>query len=110
MTHKVTQDKAKLLGDNCVRLSYHMYIVRTQAGFEKALMDFWKCSSEEFNRREIKEGINKFPIQYPVLISLYGEGKYNPHTDVDIAHPDFAKVIIEDIENQICKEGKYAIQ
>lgn len=48
--------------ENMVKLRYGMYIVRTQAGFKKAVKDF-----SEGDKYEVRG----YPICYPSFVTLY---------------------------------------
>lgn len=50
---------------NCLRIRYGMYLVRTQAGFRKAVRDF--ADSEGLSR----DTIDKYPSAYPCLVMMH---------------------------------------
>lgn len=50
---------------NCLCIRYGMYLVRTQAGFRKAVRDF--ADSEGLSR----DTIDKYPSAYPCLVMMH---------------------------------------
>lgn len=74
---------------NYEKVQHGMYIVRTQAGFRKALREFWGSDPEE------KQRPSSFPKSYPALVVFSNEYRGYHYVECNVIHLNDLKKVLE---------------
>ena len=62
---------------NYIKITYDIFVVKNQNGFNNALYDFTGCYDGFYSKQDIRSMVTDFPKSYPAVVIL--------HTMYDIA-------------------------
>ena len=58
---------------NCIKITYNIFVVKNQNGFNNALYDFMDMDNSYYSKQELRSMVADFPKSYPAAVIFHKE-------------------------------------